>query len=382
MKKAVIFMIIIIFTGCLSLKVSAVNSTSEQDLYEREYELSGAETLTDALPHDIRKQLEDIGINSPSWQELNSLSFSEIGNKITDILQEQSFMPLSVLVKITGVILLVALIESLKNSFSSSTLSTVINSISVMTVSVVLIRPLSEVIAYAVNVINVSADFMAVFLPIMATVMISSGQILQGGGNYRIVMWAGTVVSQVARRILVPLLNIFLGISVVGGISERINLNGFCELTSKVIRWVLTFVMSVFTAILTMQSIIAVSGDSASVRATRFAISSFVPLVGGALSEAYQTVRSCMGMLKSGVGVFSIIATGIIYLPAVLSCILWLIAMNIAIALAGVFDSGQIIRLLRSTASVISTLLAILLCCMMIFIISSTVMLMIGGSSS
>ncbi len=382
MKKAVILIIIIIFTGCLSLKVSAVNATSEQDLYQREYELSGAETLTDALPHDIRKQLEDIGINSPSWQELNSLSFSEIGNKITDILQEQSFMPLRVLVKITGVILLAALIESLKSSFSSGTLSTVMNSISVMTVSVVLIQPLSEVIAYAINVINISADFMAVFLPIMATVMISSGQILQGGGNYRIVMWAGTVVSQVARRILVPLLNIFLGISVVGGISERINLNGFCELTSKVIRWVLTFVMSVFTAILTMQSIIAVSGDSASVRATRFAISSFVPLVGGALSEAYQTVRSCMGMLKSGVGVFSIIATGIIYLPSILSCILWLTAINIAIALAGVFDSGQIIRLLRSTASVISTLLAILLCCMMIFIISSTVMLMIGGSSS
>ena len=143
----------------------------------------------------------------------------------------------------------------------------------------------------------------------------------------------------------------------------------------------LTFTMSVFTAILTMQSIISSSADSAGVKATRFAISSFVPLVGGALSEAYQTVRGCMGMLKSGVGVFAILATGTIYLPAIISCLLWLAAINIAIALAGVFDMGDIIKLLKSVTTVINSLIAILLCCMIIFIVSSAIMLMAGGVS-
>lgn len=169
--------------------------------------------------------------------------------------------------------------------------------------------------------------------------------------------------------------------SVVSGISQKVNLSGFCELINKVVKWVLTFTMSVFTAILTMQSIITSSADSAGTKATRFAISSFVPLVGGALSEAYQTVRGCMSMLKSGVGVFAILATGTIYIPALTSCVLWLIAINIAIALAGVFDMGQIIKLLKCVTIVINVLIAILLCCMLIFIVSSAIMLMIGGNS-
>ncbi len=381
MKKTFFLLTVLLLCYCSVLTVSAENFMSQDDLYNRQYELSGADNLIDALPHDIRKQLDDIGITSPSWQELNSLSFSEIWSRITDTVQEQSVTPFNVLVRITGVVMLISLINSLEDSFSSHSLNTVMNSVSVMTVSVVLIRPVSDIIAYAVNVINLSADFMMAFVPIMVTVMISSGQVLQGSGNYSIVMGAGTLVSQTAKNILVPLLNTFLGMSVVGGISERIHLNGFCELAGKVIIWVLTFVMSMFTAILSMQSIISVSGDSATVRATRFAISSFVPLVGGALSEAYQTVRACMGMLKSGIGVFSIIATGVIYLPSVISCILWLTAINIAIALAEVFHTQQVIRLLRSVATVISTLMAILLCCMLIFIISSTLMLMVGGGS-
>ena len=211
--------------------------------------------------------------------------------------------------------------------------------------------------------------------------MLTMGQSLQAAGSYTMVMGAGTAVSQISNNILVPLLNTFLGISVVSGISQRVNLNGFCELINKVLKWVLTFTMSVFTAILTMQSIISSSADSAGVKATRFAISSFVPLVGGALSEAYQTVRGCMGMLKSGVGVFAILATGTIYLPAIISCLLWLAAINIAIALAGVFDMGDIIKLLKSVTTVINSLIAILLCCMIIFIVSSAIMLMAGGVS-
>ncbi len=382
MKKTIFLLIVILLCYFSVVTVSAESLNSQDEIYSRQYELSGAESLIDALPHDIRKQLDSIGITSPSWKELNSLSFSELWNKITATVQEQSVTPFNALIKITGVVMLTALINSLENSITSDSLQTVMNSVSVMTVSVILIQPISNIISYAVNVITVSADFMLVFVPIMATVMISSGQILQGSGNYSIVMGAGTLVSQVSKNMLVPLLNTFLGMSVVGGISERIHLNGFCELANKIIRWVLTFVMSLFTAVLSMQSIIAVSGDSASVRATKFAISSFVPLVGGALSEAYQTVRSCMGMLKSGIGVFSIVATGLIYLPSIVSCILWLTAINISIALAGVFDACQIARLLRSVATVISTLIAILLCCMMMFIISSALMLMIGGGSS
>lgn len=351
----------------------------QEDIYNSQYELSGADALIDELPKEVREQLEDIGVTSPSWQQLNSLSFFDIFSSIINTAQEKSITPLNCVVKIMGVIMLVALIDSVKSTIASSSLASVLNSVAVLAVSIILIRPISQTIYYSANVIKISSDFMLIFVPIMVAIMLAMGQSTQGAGNYTLVMSAGTVVSQISENILVPLLNTFMGMSIVSGISQKVNLNGFCELINKIVKWVLTFTMSVFTAILTMQSFISSSADSAGTKATRFAINSFVPLVGGALSEAYQTVRSCMGMLKSGVGVFAILATGTVYLPSIISCVLWLMSINISIALADVFNMGQIIKLLKGVATVINVLIAILLCCMMIFIVSSTIMLMVGG---
>lgn len=385
MKKFIFLMVFFITILLSSFTVYAdIEDATEyttEGIYNSQYEQSGADALLRELTPEVKKQLKDIGVTSPSWQELNSMSFFDIFGSIMNTIQQQSVTPLNCVVKIMGVVMLVALINSVKSSLGSSSLTAVLNSVATLTVSIILIQPVCQTIEYSTTIIKLSADFMLIFIPVMAGIMLTMGQSLQAAGSYTMVMGAGTAVSQISNNILVPLLNTFLGISVVSGISQRVNLNGFCELINKVLKWVLTFTMSVFTAILTMQSIISSSADSAGVKATRFAISSFVPLVGGALSEAYQTVRGCMGMLKSGVGVFAILATGTIYLPAIISCLLWLSAINIAIALAGVFDMGDIIKLLKSVTTVINSLIAILLCCMIIFIVSSAIMLMAGGVS-
>lgn len=385
MKKFIFLMVFFITILLSSFTVYAdtedATEYTTEGIYNSQYEQSGADALLRELTPEVKKQLKDIGVTSPSWQELNSMSFFDIFGSIMNTIQQQSVTPLNCVVKIMGVVMLVALINSVKSSLGSSSLTAVLNSVATLTVSIILIQPVCQTIEYSTTIIKLSADFMLIFIPVMAGIMLTMGQSLQAAGSYTMVMGAGTAVSQISNNILVPLLNTFLGISVVSGISQRVNLNGFCELVNKVLKWVLTFTMSVFTAILTMQSIISSSADSAGVKATRFAISSFVPLVGGALSEAYQTVRGCMGMLKSGVGVFAILATGTIYLPAIISCVLWLVAINIAIALAGVFDMGDIIKLLKSVTTVINSLIAILLCCMIIFIVSSSIMLMVGGVS-
>lgn len=385
MKKFIFLMVFFITILLSSFTVYAdIEDATEyttEGIYNSQYEQSGADALLRELTPEVKKQLKDIGVTSPSWQELNSMSFFDIFGSIMNTIQQQSVTPLNCVVKIMGVVMLVALINSVKSSLGSSSLTAVLNSVATLTVSIILIQPVCQTIEYSTTIIKLSSDFMLIFIPVMAGIMLTMGQSLQAAGSYTMVMGAGTAVSQISNNILVPLLNTFLGISVVSGISQRVNLNGFCELINKVLKWVLTFTMSVFTAILTMQSIISSSADSAGVKATRFAISSFVPLVGGALSEAYQTVRGCMGMLKSGVGVFAILATGTIYLPAIISCLLWLAAINIAIALAGVFDMGDIIKLLKSVTTVINSLIAILLCCMIIFIVSSAIMLMAGGVS-
>ena len=141
----------------------------------------------------------------------------------------------------------------------------------------------------------------------------------------------------------------------------------------------LSIVMTIFVSLLTIQNLIGVAADNAGTKAVKFAVSNFIPVVGGALSDAYTTVQSCVKVLKSGVGAFGILAAGVIFLPVLLELILWLAAVNLSAVVGDLFELKEISALLRSVGKVISAMIAIVVCCMVILIISTVLLLLIGG---
>lgn len=379
MKKMMLICGLVVVGILFFSQNASAESLNENDIYSSQMKESGAEDLFNNLPVEAKKILSELNVTNPNWEQLNSLSFSQIMSKIMEITARQSITPFNSVCKILGIILLSALLEGFKTSFSQSTFSTVLGTVSTISICTLIVYPIASTIVSCANIISSSSVFMLALIPVLAGIMISSGHAASGGAYYSMMMGAGNVVSQISANILVPFLNMFLGISVVGAISPKINLKGVCDLINKVIKWVLTFVMSVFVTILTSQTLISATADSAGTKAARFAISSFVPLVGGALSEAFQTVESCLKMLKAGVGVFAIIGTAVIYIPGIVQCVMWLIAINLSAAAGDIFGLSAPCALLRAAGKVVSTLLAILLCTMVVFIISSTLIVLAGG---
>lgn len=389
MKKtaAVLLFLLTFLLLCAPASYAAQDDKETQDkeqsineIYDEQLKNSGAQELFDELPPGAQKSLEDIGVDSPSWEQLNSLSFGAIISKLVNMFGEQSATPLAAVGKVLALMLLCALIDGMKLSFGEKPLGGIVGAVGTLCICGVLIYPIVQTIATSAGIIKTASSFLLLYIPVMAGVMIAAGQAVSGASYYALMMGAGQVVTQIASNVIVPLLNIFLGLSVVSSVSQRIDLRGICGLFSKVTKWVLTFVMSVFVSVLTFQTIIGTAADSAGVRAARFAISSFVPVVGGALSDAFLTVQSCVKMLKSGIGIFAVLGSAFIFLPALLECIVWLLTINLCAAAGDVFGLTAPSALLRAAGKVISTLIAVLLCCMTIFIISTTIILMIGGS--
>ena len=173
----------------------------------------------------------------------------------------------------------------------------------------------------------------------------------------------------------------FLGLSVSGGLSPDINLSGFTSFISKAFKWLLAFVMMIFTSVLGIKQVVTNSLDNVSGRTVRFALSSFVPVVGSALSEAYRTVSGSISLLKSGLGVFVIIAVAVTFLPVLVNCLLWSLALKTGKATAEVLGLGQSAVLLDGISSVFSVIIAVILCVAAVFIISAAMVFMIGGAS-
>ena len=350
-----------------------------EDIYKEQMEISGADNLEEDVPKETKESLNNIGVTGVDWNDISSISPDKVFTELLNIAKRKSYKPITSVSIIVSIILLCALFDGMKTSFGSKPLSDVLGVVGILCICACIVAPIVECINNLSSVIQNSSNFMLLYVPVLTGVMISSGQTLSAGSYNFMMVTLGDTISQIASRLLVPMLNMVLAVAIVSSISPKLNLSGVSDMFNKVVKWVLEFVMAIFVSLLTIQTFVSTSVDNIGTKSMRFAISSFVPIVGGALSDAYTTVFSCLKLLKSGVGAFAILASGFIFLPPIIECFIWLASLGICASISDIFGLIQISKMLRSSSKIVSTMLVILLCVITILIISTGIVLTVGG---
>ncbi len=368
MKKFIITLTV--FSVLIFSSVITVYSADE------EYDFSG---IYGSLSEEAKQHLQNIGADSADASALSELSFDSILSEIESIASENAKAPLSGLVSITALLLICSMLSAYKTSLSSD-ISLALNTVSALCISCAVLGPAIAEINSACEIIVNASQLMLAFVPIAGALMVTSGQPFGSAAYCASVIAAGQGVAQTAEKIIMPFLNMFLGLSISGGLSPEINISGFTSFISKAFKWILVFVMSVFTSVLGIKQVVTNSLDNVSGRTLRFALSSFVPVVGSALSEAYRTVSGSLALLKSGLGVFVIIAVGLTFLPILVKCMLWSLALKTGKAAADVMGLSQSAVLLDGISSVFSVIIAVILCIASVYIISAAMVFLIGGA--
>ncbi len=373
MKKSVTFIIvfvILLLGSLLSVSAEEADTSVEYDFSE----------LYESLSNEVRQSMINIGADSADAFILSELSFDSIMSEIQATAAENVQSPLSGLISIIALLLICSMLSAYQSSLSPDVGAT-LNTASALCITCAVLTPAIGTISSACDIIINASNLMLAFVPIAGMLMVSSGQPFASSAYCASVIAAGQGVARAAEYIVLPFLNMFLGLSISGGISPNINLKGFTTLISKVFKWFLAFSMTVFTSVLGIKQLVTNSLDNVSGRTVRFALSSFVPVVGSALSEAYRTVSGSVSVLKSGLGVFVILAVAVTFLPIIIQCFLWAVALNTGKATAEVMGLNQSAQLLEGISSVFSVIIAVVLCVMTVYIISAAMVLVIGSGS-
>lgn len=386
MKKMVCFFVLAFFFLAFAPAAHASQQESlqqqQQDYYSQQLEQSGANDLPDKLPEDTRKALEGLGVEGSNWQSITSITPQGMFQQIFSILGGNVGAPLKAAVSVVAVMLLCALLNGMKLSFGERPMGGVIGMVGTLCICTIVVQPIVACITSAADVIKAAAGFLLACVPVLVGIMIAAGQPASAGSYQLLMTAAGNVISLVSANVLVPLMNIFLALSIVAAVSPAVNLNGLCAAVSKTVKWILGLIMTVFSSLLTMHGIVSAAVDSSTSKAAKFVVSSFVPVIGSALGDALSTINGCVKMLKSGVGAFGLLAGIFLFLPILIQCILWLLTMNLCAGISSIFDQKEITAVLKAVVTVLETLLALIICCMAVLTVSTVIMLMIGGVGS
>ena len=353
--------------------------SEEDEYYQEQMEASGADELPDSLPDETNELLEGLGIGSLNADEFLNLSPDKLLNQALNIMGEQSRDPLRCVVSIIGIMLLCAFLQGMKVSFGEQDLTRIFGIVCVLMCIALMVSPILSCIHDASETIHGSFVFMTAFIPVLGSVMTVSGQTVTATSYSFLMLGASETISALCSNFILPLLHIILALSITSSAAPKLNTSGLTAFLHKTVKWILGFSMSIFVSIMSLQTIVGSASDTVAGKAAKFVVGSAIPVVGGALSEAITSVQSYLGLLKTTVGAFGIIAGAGIFLPIIIRIILWQIGIQLCSAVGELLGLSEISGLLKSVGSVMGLLLAVLLCTALMIIISTGIMLTIGG---
>lgn len=335
----------------------------------------GINELYDAVPEEASEYIKEnnIGADGAGIAEitLNDI-FESIINEISSSLKR----PLTMLSSLLAVIILGSVLKNLISGNSAS-INQTFSLVCSLTSTVIISTYLSNILTDINNAISSASGFSLTYIPVIAGIIAVGGHTSTAAVYTSVMMIGVQVLTQITVNILFPITSCLIGISAVGGLNKDLKIDKLGDGLRKAIIWALGFIMTIFIGFLAMQSGISASADSLSLRAARFAVSTSVPFVGGAVSDALSTVKTSVELLKSGVGGFGIVIGCCVLLPVFIDVLCYRFIIFIIGVISDIFDTEDISRMIRCGENVLSIVISIIVCFFVFLIVSTALMLLV-----
>ena len=198
----------------------------------------------------------------------------------------------------------------------------------------------------------------AALLPMMGTLYAMGGNLRRAVVNHSTLSFFLSVLETLCAGTVLPIAGICLAFALLDAVTGRGNLRGVAGVIKRSYTLMISFLMGIFCFVLGTQSALAKASDTLALRTARFAAGSFLPLVGGSVSETLRTVAGSVEYLRATVGTGAILVLFFAFLPTFLSVLLTRIALMLGGAVAGLLSCESEGRVLGELSSVYGYFLA------------------------
>ncbi|MBQ6885154.1 MAG: hypothetical protein IJN56_05395 [Clostridia bacterium] len=366
MRKFIFF---IIFGLLLALPVSA------DDNYVTQYNNVGADELYNGLDQQTQEFFNQYEIDpeNPDW--VNKFTEKNVFSHIWNILTVEIKAPLKTGILIASVIFLTAALTAfgISNSFDAAIYT------ATLVIGVLIASDIWQSVESAVNAIKSCSTFMFSFVPIFASILALSGKTVTAPAMSALLLGASETVAFISSFAVLPLMGGYLALSIASGVSPLLKNSGIADGVKKLSVWIMSLFGTIFVGILSVQTAINSAADSVTLRTAKFILGTSVPVAGGVLSEAVSTISSSLGLLRSSIGIYGVVALAVMLLPTITEIILWRFTLMINISLSELFSLSKISGILRAIDSMLAVILGVIMVVGGVFIISLSIVTKAGG---
>jgi len=145
-------------------------------------------------------------------------------------------------------------------------------------------------------------------LPMLLTLLTALGGSASSAFLHPVVIAASGSMVFLAREVVLRLVMCTCAVTAVNRLSGGAHLTRMAQLLRSAVCWLLGVSFTVFLGAMSLQGICSASIDGVAIRAAKYAVDNFVPIIGGMFSDTMDTLVGCTLIVKNALGMATAIA--------------------------------------------------------------------------
>lgn len=175
-------------------------------------------------------------------------------------------------------------------------------------VGVLMLSPLNSLIKLGTQTIDEMSQYSKLLLPVMTAALAAQGGVSASCGLYAGTAFLNSILSSLISKLLVPMLYVYLCLSIACCAVKEQTLKRLSDCVKGTVVWSLKLLLYVFTGYMSITGVISGATDASAIKATKLAISGCVPVVGGMLSDASESILISATVMKNAAGIYGVLA--------------------------------------------------------------------------
>jgi len=232
-----------------------------------------------------------------------NFNIGEIFNRIVKYLVGEIYQNIGILIKLIVLVVLCAILRNLQSSFLSESVGELAFFTCYIVIISILIFSFNSVLNLSRDIIDNMVTFMHATIPVLITLLVSSGNITSGGAFQPILIMIVEISATVMKNLLIPMILFSTILSLVNNISDKIQVSKMASFLKQITTVTLGFFLTVFIAVITIHGSVGAVVDGVTSKTAKFAISTFIPVAGKYLADAADTVIGCTLLIKNASGI-------------------------------------------------------------------------------
>lgn len=342
--------------------------------------------------NEVNKYLQDINrqygtaFSSSAKEMIKNITQGNFSFNIKDLLGnlfkfffKEVVINLNLMGKIIILAIICGLLKNLQSSFSKSGISEITYYCCYIVIMVILVQSFTSILNMSKTTIDNMVVFMQAIFPILITMLISMGGIASSSLFQPIMGLLVSGVGTFLKDLVFPLIFFTAILFLINNVSPHIQISKLANLMKNICIWILGIIFTIFVGVLAVQGIAASAFDGVSIRTAKFAIDTFIPVVGSMLSESIDTIIGCSLLVKNATGLIGLIILAFICLFPIMKILAIVFIYKLVAALIQPISDERLVNCLNDISNVVVLLFITLAAVAFMFFI--TISLIIGAGN-